>query len=455
MKILIPMAGKGRRFDGFLSPKPLVRVDGRPIIEHAIRPFPRTSDFIFVCHEDHLETTDLREVLTRIAPHSHIVSVGDEMLHGPAYSSIPALDMIDDDEEVIVSYCDTVQRLDYNKFMEMIRARKPDGALVTFRGFHPASLGNVYYAYVKVDDNGWATALREKKSFSLDRTLDFASTGVHYFSSGEVFKRYLNKLVNDPSEAVNGEFYVSLIHKLMIEDGCHLANFEVDKFISLGIPRDYELYKFWSELFADQGTDQLSFDNINLNVTNIFPLAGGERDFSGIGYEGPNYMLPVMGKTLLEHAYRSNPRGIKTIFIGLDTESTHLERLDITTGYNAEIVYQHGKRNGNADTISIVKDRIAMESPVGVCGATQISRFNVRRLSFLMEKEDIDIILFAFTHHEAMIREPNQFAYARLTNNIEVKDIVEKQPISDNPYGDHALTATANYKRARHIYEPI
>lgn len=135
---------------------------------------------------------------------------------------------------------------------------------------------------------------------------DYGSTGTYYFSNGKLFKEYVKKLIDNPANAINGEFYMSLPFKLMIQDSLKILNFEVKKFICLGTPRDYSLYKFWSEFFLQYAPNFITFDNVNLNVTNIFPLAGGEKDFKDIGYDVPNFMIPIMNKTLIDYSFRSN-----------------------------------------------------------------------------------------------------------------------------------------------------
>ena len=65
MQIVIPMAGSGTRFvrAGYKAIKPLIEVDGRPMIEHVVRMFPGEHDFLFICARPHLEETPLRTVL--------------------------------------------------------------------------------------------------------------------------------------------------------------------------------------------------------------------------------------------------------------------------------------------------------------------------------------------------------------------------------------------------------
>jgi len=75
MQIIIPMTGIGKRFldAGYTRPKPLIEVEGKPIIEYVVNMFPGETDFVFIVNEDHARETDLLEVIKRIAPTAQIV----------------------------------------------------------------------------------------------------------------------------------------------------------------------------------------------------------------------------------------------------------------------------------------------------------------------------------------------------------------------------------------------
>ena len=45
------------------------------------------------------------------------------------------------------------------------------------------------------------------------------------------------------------EIYVSLPYLFLIEEKKNILNFEVDKFISLGTPKDYNEYLNWENFF--------------------------------------------------------------------------------------------------------------------------------------------------------------------------------------------------------------
>ena len=92
MNIIIPMAGKGSRFvsEGYTDPKPLINVGGRRIIEYVCDMYDKENDnFIFICNEDHLATTDMGSILKGLVTHSEIVSMPPHKL-GPVYTVLAA-----------------------------------------------------------------------------------------------------------------------------------------------------------------------------------------------------------------------------------------------------------------------------------------------------------------------------------------------------------------------------
>lgn len=81
MKIVIPMSGRGSRFlqADYTDPKPLINIDGKPMIEHVVNMFPGENDFLFICSNDHLKTTNMKEVLTRIAPKGKVIGIPSQI----------------------------------------------------------------------------------------------------------------------------------------------------------------------------------------------------------------------------------------------------------------------------------------------------------------------------------------------------------------------------------------
>ena len=65
MKVLIPMAGTGNRFvqKGYVSPKPLIKVNNKRIIEYILDMFDEDDEIYFICNHTHLKHTDMLNIL--------------------------------------------------------------------------------------------------------------------------------------------------------------------------------------------------------------------------------------------------------------------------------------------------------------------------------------------------------------------------------------------------------
>ncbi len=253
MKIIIPMSGTGSRFieAGYKTIKPLIEIDGMPMIRHVVNMFPgEEKDFIFVCNKEHLNSTNLKAVLSEIKPTGRIVGINGHK-YGPVYAVLQAEDLIADDEDVVVNYCDFSVCWDYDKFKKWVRSSLYDGCLTAYRGFHPHLLGNGLYAGIRADEYNNMLEIREKHCFTDDKRDSFHSCGTYYFKKGAHVKKYF-KLLMDKDINTNGEYYVSMAYQLMKEDGLKIFVYEVKHFLQWGTPQDLDEYLYWSEYFKDK-----------------------------------------------------------------------------------------------------------------------------------------------------------------------------------------------------------
>ena len=167
MQIIIPMSGIGKRFveAGYKDPKPLIEVDGLPIIEHVVNLFPNENNISFICNDLHLKKTDMKNILSSFCPYGKIYEVPVEGRQGPVHAVSLIFENINDEDEVIVSYCDYGTEWNYEDFLKDTRERNADGAVACYRGFHPHMLGTDNYAFLKEIELGsrWMEQIQEKK----------------------------------------------------------------------------------------------------------------------------------------------------------------------------------------------------------------------------------------------------------------------------------------------------
>lgn len=249
MQIIIPMSGLGSRFvrAGYTAIKPLIEVDGRPIIEYVIKLFPGETNFLFICNAEHLQSTPLRSVLERLMPTGTIVPV-EHHKKGPVWAVLQAQDHIQVDEPVIVNYCDFNAVWNYVAFKQWVQQTQCAGAIPCYTGFHPHLLGPNLYASCKIDAAGNLVEIREKFSWTEDKMQSEQSDGTYYFRSGALVKKYFQALV-DADVSLNGEYYVSLVYNLLVRDKLPVKLFPVEQFCQWGTPEDLQEFSYWLDYF--------------------------------------------------------------------------------------------------------------------------------------------------------------------------------------------------------------
>ena len=257
MKIIVPMAGTGDRFlsKGYADPKPLISVNGKKIIEYVFEMFAEDDDFVFICNEDHLSNTDMRKELLSLCPESTIISIPKHKL-GPVHTVMAALDTIEDDEEVIISYCDNPFLWDFEDFKLQVKAKNLDGCILTHTGFHPHTLSKTKMAFVRESSPGLIDEIQEKKCYTSDPMNEHASTGIYYFKRGSFIKKYFKRQL-DRNVHHNGEFYVTLTYNLLLEDGLKVGYYDTPFVTVFGTPEEVENFEAWATLLReDQITNE-------------------------------------------------------------------------------------------------------------------------------------------------------------------------------------------------------
>ncbi len=254
MQIVIPMSGAGSRFKakGYDKIKPLIEVDGKPIIEHVINLFPGENDFLFICREDHMEQYDLVNLLNKLKPGSTIIGIPPHK-YGPVYAVLQAENLVKDDEPIMVSYCDYFMNWNYADFKKEVAQTPQAGNVICYTGFHPHLLHKNVYAGCLVGDDGFLTKIQEKHSFEANKMLGHHSGGAYYFESGNLLKHYFKDIIEKDIN-INGEYYVSMVYELMLNDNRKVGVYDkVEHFCQWGTPEDLEEYLYWSSVFKKYG----------------------------------------------------------------------------------------------------------------------------------------------------------------------------------------------------------
>lgn len=231
MNVLIPMAGAGSRFQqaGYTFPKPLIDVNGKPMIQVVVENLGIDANFIFVVQKEHREKYNLDTLLNLIAPNCKIVEV-DGLTEGAACTALLAKEHIDNDNPLFFANSDQFVEWDSTEFIYKMNETDADGGIVSFRATHPK------WSFVKVNDDGFVTEVAEKNPIS-----DIATVGYYYWKNGSDFVRYAEEMI-EKNIRVNKEFYVCPVFNQAIEGGKKIRTFDIPKMWGLGTPEDLNNY---------------------------------------------------------------------------------------------------------------------------------------------------------------------------------------------------------------------
>lgn len=233
MKIVIPMAGEGSRFSNadYTFPKPLIDVDGKPMIQRVVENLPFDADFIFLVRKEHLEKYEVGSLLNVITKGRYEIVVVDQLTEGAACTVLLAKDYINSGESLLIANSDQVIHYSPHNF-DLLRKLSPPSTdfIWTFNATSPK------WSFVRTNSGGRIVEVAEKNPIS-----NIATCGVYYWEQGEVFVHYAEEMI-EKNIRVNGEFYVCPVHALAIEGGRNIYPFYVDKMWGLGTPEDLNEY---------------------------------------------------------------------------------------------------------------------------------------------------------------------------------------------------------------------
>ena len=231
MNVLIPMAGAGSRFEkaGFTFPKPLIEVNGKPMIQVVIENMNIDANFIYVVQKSHREKYNLDTLLNLITPNCKVVEV-DGITEGAACTALLAKEFINNEQPLFFANSDQFIEWNSNDFFYKMQETDVDGGIVTFEATHPK------WSFVKVDENGFVVEVAEKNPIS-----NIATVGFYYWKSGSDFVNYAEQMIEEDIR-VNNEFYVCPVFNQAIRDSKRISVFNIEKMWGLGTPEDLDFY---------------------------------------------------------------------------------------------------------------------------------------------------------------------------------------------------------------------
>lgn len=198
MKIIVPMAGMGKRMrpHTLTVPKPLIPIAGKPIVQRLVEEIAKVSDdtvdeIAFIIGDFGKEVeAQLIEIAENIGAKASIYYQTEALGTAHAiYCAAPSLN-----DKVVVAFADTLFKADF------VLDAEADSVIWVQQVDDPSAFG-----VVKIDGDNKITDFVEKPK---DFVSDLAIIGIYYFKDGDNLREELKYLL-DNELLVNGEYQLT------------------------------------------------------------------------------------------------------------------------------------------------------------------------------------------------------------------------------------------------------
>lgn len=249
--LVLPMAGRGSRFSeqNYKKPKPLLDIDGSPMVVQAVNCLPKCSSSVFICLEDHLNEYNLREELHNNFTNTTIVEINETTSGQACTCEIGICETnIDSNTPIQISACDNGVTYNETEYQQLVNDETVDVIVWSFRNNQTSKVNPNMYSWLQVDEFNNITNVSCKKFIGEDPLKTHAIIGTMFFRKARYFSEGLTKNYNE-NITTNDEYYVDDIINQCVKAGLNVKVFEVSNYICWGTPDDYQTYNYWKEYF--------------------------------------------------------------------------------------------------------------------------------------------------------------------------------------------------------------
>jgi len=219
VKVIIPLAGKGTRLrpHTHVTPKPLLHVAGKPVMQYVlddVQRLPGVEQVIYI-------TGHLKEKVEAYAREAvRIPSVFVEQVVQDGTAGAVALARPYVDQPVLIVFVDTI----FDADLSVIGSSDADGIIWTKEVEDYQRFG-----VVVTDESGFMTRIVEKPGEPVSRR---ANIGLYYVRNWQLMYEGIDHVLSQPKN--KGEWYLTDAFQYMIEHGAKLHVIDVEGWYDAG-----------------------------------------------------------------------------------------------------------------------------------------------------------------------------------------------------------------------------
>ena len=433
--VIIPMGGEGVRFKvaGYKTYKPFLKVsDNITILDKIIKNFPSAkTEFIIIGNSKKIKLIKLKVKnknvqILEIKPHKF----------GPLYSLHLAekkLDKIISDNNLFVVYSDINWNWNYRKVLKFVEGK--EAVVFTHKDYHPDLENNFRSDFCKANKNKEIFKTSIKKPISKDYKNDLLAIGCYYFKNFQFFRNYFK---NDKKFILNKkrEVYLISIIDYLIKKRIKVLLYNIENFVHLGIPSQYENFIHWRNIFINEFKK-----SIKIKISNLMLMAGKGKRIKELGEKKPFLKI----KNTKFYIYIFNKFGSSNNYIV--TTKNYFKKLD-----KKYTIFKINKSNSMLETLEKSLNFIKSKKNILISSCDCFGIFEKQKLERLIEIKKPEIILFSYKFSDLQKQLVNSHTVISKKNNKIIEIKVKKNNTNDQ-IGNAGFFWVNNTKVFNHINE--
>jgi NDP-sugar pyrophosphorylase family protein len=428
---LVPMGGSGQRFRdaGYDLPKPLIDVDGRPMIAHVLADLAGCERVICAVRAEHLQQTPIADVIHALRPDAQIVAVPAHK-DGPVRTLLDAAHAIDRDLPLLVHYADYATGWNFEQFRQWCAQNQWQAALDAYTGTMPHLGGPTRYAGLRTDGER-VLEIREKHCFAATLREGWHSAGSYWVRrAGDLLDSA--QQVIDADARVAGEHFVSTALGRLVAQGLKTGRFPLQFFHQWGTPEDLRAWQAWQRGMAQLDQQIRDAAQKSSRSAQLLLMAGRGNRFAAAGERLPKPFVPVAGGAMVAQGLALLPQPTLRLVVA---RTEHLERLRglQLDAAPLQVLALDAVTAGQAISADLGLAQLPEHTPVLIAPCDAGHVLDLAKWQALETRDDVDLVVFTAPLHQPALWHPQSYGWADVAEDGRVRAIAVKQPIAGVP----------------------
>lgn len=254
------MAGEGSRFAeaGYILPKALVSVSGKPMIVRVIEALPKSDKSIFIVRQEYIDNYQIDKLIKKYCKKAIVIPVS-KTTEGQACTCMLAMPYLEPEDDMFIAACDNSFVYNHKLFDKLKKDVFVNSIIWTFTKNELLSEKPQAWGWVKLENDGVTIkGMSVKVPVSDTPFNDHAVVATFYFKRASEFKEAYDLMVKE-NYRVNNEFYVDSMPIFYKKLGLRSVIFDIDLYVGWGKPKDLYIYEN-KEYYYQYGWDTCNDD---------------------------------------------------------------------------------------------------------------------------------------------------------------------------------------------------